>query len=145
MGRKILLKSGADAEELATRLGLSDRTVRDALKGDNSTKNKRKVRYTAIRELDGYYSAEIKSEGVVTVRDGHIITHFFYGKEAKGQKSQEYSLRINTKTGEVREYIDDKLETSHSKIKTSALQAIIKRICAKIGIDYTSYFGTPKI
>ncbi len=145
MGRKILLESGADVEKLAVRLNVSERTVRDALKGDTGSVRKKHIRYTAVREFGGYYSVDIKDEGVVTVRDGHIITHFFYGKDAKEKKRREYSLRIDTKTGEVKEYVDNELNVLYGKIPVSTLLAVIKRICSEVSLDYEAYFGAPKI
>ncbi len=140
MRQTIKLKNGSDSNKLAKTFNVTQRTVQYALLGTTETKLADKIRYTAINVYDAYYIMQMPSEGVVPVRIGSVITHYFYGKTKQGKKMQERSLRIDTNTGNVKQYLDGKITNTYENISINGLEALIREICETVRLDYNEHF-----
>ncbi len=140
MKREIKLQNGSDVKKLASAFKVTERTVYNALGGKTENDLSNKIRNVALKLYEANYVKSMPNEGVVTTHEGRIITHYFYGKNPSGEKHQEVSLEIDTKTGEVRKYIDGRLADRHDNVTVNQLNSIIKKVCESVNLDYDQHF-----
>ncbi len=140
MRREIKLIEKGDVNKLAKAFNVTSRTVYSALKGTTSNDLANKIRNVAVKTSGGYYLKDMPVDGVVTIHEGRIITHYFYGRNKYGERVLEHSLWIDTEAGDVKHYIDGKVKETYKNISIDRVDLLILDVCKSVGLDYGKYF-----